>query len=179
MFACYSVSQRLVIAVLCSITWFHHTKATCVDLVKDCGAKGDGSTDDTHSFHVCQQLASSEGHNGCIYVPPGDFRAVNIAMNVSNIEWNFDNEAVIAPGNMTHSAPLITVGGQNDNDTTLVTNVSLLGTWPGKFTLDISHPQFDPWNVRAVMFIGGLSHFTIANCRILLADSVSFDLSIF
>eukprot|EP00935_MAST-01C_sp_MAST-1C-sp1_P001133 g1133.t1 len=145
------------------------TRPYCFDLVRDCGAATDATTDVTPAFAKCQAFAAS--HTGCIAIPAGHFRCIAVALNTSNIAWQISNEAVFSPPDgMTRSLSMFLVGAQNHSDLSRVTNVSIIGQFPGKFTVDISKPQVDPWNVRAFQFVGGISHFLFANAFIKMAN---------
>lgn len=124
---------------------------TCADVVTDCGAAGDGITDDTLAFVRCQRV-SLDG-SGCITVPARNFRALHIHINTSHVHWLFDGGATLSPppgdGKWIAGA-VFDVGAANGNrtDTTSVRNVSFSGvTNAGKdrFVVDISKPESSPW----------------------------------
>ena len=156
----------------------------CVDLVADCGAAGDGVTDDTGAFGVCQAAASAArarsggGGGGCVVVPPRHYRVLHVVLGTSHIAWHIRPGATFSPrAGMRKADSLFYVGAANDSDTSLVRNISIsavpapgLGEGQGRFTVDISRPQLAPWNVRAFIFLGGLTNFSLANVNIKLAD---------
>lgn len=65
------------------------------------------------------------------------------------------------------------VGAQNQTDSSTVTNISFTTAevqGGGKFSVDISRPVVSPWNVRAFIFEGGVSHFALHNVLLKMAN---------
>eukprot|EP00040_Diaphanoeca_grandis_P040772 m.262114 g.262114 ORF g.262114 m.262114 type:complete len:399 (+) comp44436_c0_seq1:218-1414(+) len=143
----------------------------CVNLVDDCGAHGNGKGDDTQAFIKCQELASR--NDGCIVVPAGQFPCLAVPINTSNVVWRMDSGAVFVPrSGMTKCDSVFYMGAQGSTDLGTFTNISFLGPIGEAFTIDISKPQLQPWNVRGIIILGGISHFTFANAVIKMADPV-------
>lgn len=143
----------------------------CVDLVADCGAAGDGKTDDTLAFIRCQEMVSKRARARCISAPPRTFACIAVPLVTSNVVWRFSDGTVFKPRNgMSRSESVFYLGAQNATDTSQVRNVTISAAWPGEFVIDISRPQFKPWNVRAIQTVGDVTNFTLANIRLKMAD---------
>lgn len=127
----------------------------CFDLVADCGAVADGR-DVTTSFATCQRKAEIQGFKtttepnkspGCITIPALQFRCMNVAITTSHITWYIAEGAVFSPPRgMTKSSAMFSVGAQGSvnkpdpGDSGTVQNISIVGGWPGRFTVNISEP---------------------------------------
>ena len=149
---------------------------SCVDLVADCGAKADGSSDDTAAFAACQRLAAQR--DGCITAPPRHFRCMGVALNTSHISWRVAAGAVFSPSSdMLKSGSMFTVGAQGHHgDANLYENISIVGEWPGKFTVDVSTPlagKLAGQRQGAFMFVGLLSGFELHNLRVQLPGALN------
>lgn len=112
----------------------------CVDLVADCGAIGDGITDDTASFALCQQKARAAG--GCITVPAGRFACIAVAMNTSHTEWRMSPAATFVPApGMKRAQSMFILGEMDGAAPSSVTNLTIAAPVGSKFVVDISKPQ--------------------------------------
>lgn len=124
----------------------------CLDLIKDCGAKGDGTTDDTAAFATCQlKVATMPGDARCITASATTFRCINVSLTTSFVRWEFAGGATFLPAlAMRRPENVFNVGGVDMAGVPiLVRNISIMGPSPDhKFVIDISKPQLSPWNVR-------------------------------
>ena len=128
----------------------------CVDLVADCAAIGDGVTDDTASFALCQQKARAAG--GCITVPAGRFACIAVAMNTSHTEWRMSPAATFVPAPGMKRAQSVFILGEMDGAApSVVTNLTIAAPVGSKFTVDISKPQLVGDVARRVCFLRLLS----------------------
>eukprot|EP00035_Acanthoeca_spectabilis_P016301 m.329740 g.329740 ORF g.329740 m.329740 type:complete len:209 (-) comp16511_c1_seq9:1822-2448(-) len=80
----------------------------CVSL-RECGAIGDGETDDTAAFVQCQQAAKAAG--GCISVPSGTYACLAVPINTSHVEWRISAKATfVVPRNMSRINSMFLIG---------------------------------------------------------------------
>eukprot|EP01043_Picozoa_sp_COSAG02_P028671 COSAG02_NODE_1749_length_11069_cov_88.967274_5_plen_370_part_00 len=150
-------------------------ETSCLNLVTDCAASPDGSHDATPAFVACQLKAPT--NNGCVTVPPGEYRCLNVPLNTSHILWIISAGATILPPLSTTNdtvgfgAAIFLLGAQSASDDSLVENVSITGpAFDKQFTIDISQSTFKPWYMMAIESKGRLRNFTIANLLIKNAD---------
>ena len=125
----------------------------------------DDATDASAAFYHCMNLAAQRA--GCVTVPAGTYRISPVELNVSNVEFRVDNRVVFRPyqrGTVetTGSGALFTFGQRWPTSPNYVANVSLHGSAPGRFTIDLSTPLRAPWKFRAAAF-AGIKGFLIAN----------------
>lgn len=113
----------------------------CVSL-RECGAIGDGETDDTAAFVQCQQAAKAAG--GCISVPSGTYACLAVPINTSHVEWRISAKATfVVPRNMSRINSMFLIGvdgGEPHAPPRTVANLSILGPIDASFTVDISKP---------------------------------------
>lgn len=147
----------------------HQEDAKCVDLVTRCGADPDGATDSSAAFIACQSLASpTNGGNGCVTVPDGRFRVVNVVLNASNIVWVMSGGTLFLPAPMTQAHSIFVISTTDPSKP--IVNITFMAPWPHKFTVDISKPTLEPWNVRAFSFAGPVHNATLTNLLVKLAN---------
>eukprot|EP00037_Helgoeca_nana_P017084 m.161224 g.161224 ORF g.161224 m.161224 type:complete len:238 (+) comp23830_c0_seq2:150-863(+) len=84
---------------------------------------------------------------GCITIPALHFRCMNVAITTSHITWYIAEGAVFSPPRgMTKSSAMFSVGAQGSvnkpdpGDSGTFQNISIVGGWPGRFTVNISEP---------------------------------------
>ena len=146
----------------------------CLDLVRDCGAKGDGQADDTAAFAVCQSKIKATRRSrggllahpdhldrdavqvaavpGCVVVPARHYRCIGVALATSHVAWLVAAGTVFSPPPVSQIAEsrqgsLFLVGAQNRTDTTAVRNITVAGIdagGRGRFTVDVSKPLTGP-----------------------------------
>eukprot|EP00035_Acanthoeca_spectabilis_P016300 m.329757 g.329757 ORF g.329757 m.329757 type:complete len:447 (-) comp16511_c1_seq11:798-2138(-) len=134
----------------------------CVSL-RECGAIGDGETDDTAAFVQCQQAAKAAG--GCISVPSGTYACLAVPINTSHHQCQ--GHFCSAAKYVQNQLDVLDWCGRGRTARAADANLSILGPIDASFTVDISKPTMAPWNVR---YMGDVSDFTLANVLIKMAD---------
>jgi hypothetical protein len=98
--------------------------------VRDFGAKGDGTTDDTLAIHVARDLG------GEVFFPNGTYLTTGITANISSQKWRLSANAVLK-AKSTSSAPVFTSratgvkiqGGTIDGNRNNVSSVNVAGIY--------------------------------------------------
>ena len=146
----------------------------CIDVRKDCGARGDGTGDDTSAFVQCIAAAHASPL-GCLNVPAGTFPVTGISMNASNVRMMVDAAAVLRPPSTWQSGidGLIVFG--SSSNAALVHNVSVVGVG-GQFTIDCTlQRQLTGSHIGAIRLDGNVKKFEIGNVRTKMAHGAITD----
>jgi hypothetical protein len=112
--------------------------AICLDLKQDCKAVGDGKTDDSGSFGLCQSLLPK---GGCVRIPTGRYSVGPTNLNTSHIAWEISNGVVFTEWlGMTKSenAMFSVGGGDKKRAMAYVENITFGGSYSGRVILDLS-----------------------------------------
>jgi hypothetical protein len=121
---------------------------------------------------------------GCITIPAQHFRCMNVAVTTSHITWYIADGAVFSPPRgMTKSSAMFSVGAQGSvnkpdpGDSGTFQNISIVGGWPGRFTVNISEPLTGGLAGQRqgarFMFRGHVSGFTLSNLNVLLPGGLN------
>jgi len=102
-------------------------RQTGVFSVKDYGALGDNSTNDTAAFHSARDAA---GTNGTVIVPPGTYKVTLISLSVAGQTWRIERGATITQIAATNTSMIeitaadITLTGDGTLDGNATNNAS-------------------------------------------------------
>lgn len=140
----------------------------CLGIQSDCGARGDGSGDDTAAFQKC--VATAASGRGCIRVHVGTYSLTSVAINVSDLAIFIDAGTVLRTPTGYESGPagggIFAIGA---DDATAAHNVSVVGVG-GQFVIDCTRQAAIGTNrVAALRLKGNVKNFVIGNIRTKMA----------
>jgi Pectate lyase superfamily protein len=125
--------------------------------VKNYGALGNGSADDSAAFNSAIQAAASASPAGDVYVPaPGTYKIGDVHPK-SGVDIKIEHGAVIQKASSGAWNDIFHLAGPND--TTFLENVSIQGV-NGNFVLDMSN---SPSTGTNGIFLRNVRHFAIKN----------------